>query len=216
MVFPEPISATAILRMDEGALWVSVSYCAGSEWFVQAYGPKPITRYVYATRAEAYKAKAQIDEYGCGGGCKGWHVVEKAFPREKHCGAHHIERKAYARYGGTIPDCFLLSDERARRERKSSQDKTSQGTAKVGVVYLIQGEGMTAIKIGHGTDATTRLKQFQIGCPVLLKIIREIPSTDCAKLERTLHQRYKAYKVRGEWFELPDLDLVALLQEPFV
>lgn len=192
-------------------LWASVSYCAGEEWYINAYGPKDITRYIYETREEAYKAKAQIDAMGCGGGCKEWHTVEVAWPKEKARRSYEIERKDYKRKGGTIPQSYLLAKERAQPQR-SSQGTMSKA---VGAVYLIQAEDHLAIKIGHGTNAARRLQQFQIGCPLRLVIIREIVTEDHAQLEKTLHKRYGGYKVRGEWFALPPAVLQQLLEEDF-
>lgn len=202
----------AELKAKDKRLWVSVSYCAGSDWFIDAYGPKDITRYVYATREEAYKAKAHIDEMGCGGGCKGWHTVEVAWPKERVKHSYDIERKDYKRRGGTIPVAFLLHKERRQPQRPPSKPA---GTI-LGGVYLIQAEGQAAIKIGHGTNAFNRLKQFQTGCPLRLVIIREIPTEEHGKLEKILHKRYDEYKIHGEWYALPADILAALLKEEFL
>jgi hypothetical protein len=116
------VSLAQIMREDD-RLWASVSYCAGSDWFIKTYGPKPITRYVYATREEAYKSKAHIDQMGCGGGCEEWHVVEVALPRE-HAKKHYtVTRRAYRAYGATIPEIFLLPSDRKRLAREQREPK---------------------------------------------------------------------------------------------
>jgi len=87
--------------------WVSVSYCPGALWFIEMYGAKDITRYVYASRHDAEKAKDFIDQLACGGGCQRWHTIELATPTERrnypHIKIYHIERKDYHLHGLLIP-----------------------------------------------------------------------------------------------------------------
>src|SRR5262245_19911439 len=86
-------------------LWASVYYCHGTKY----YGfVRFITRHIYPTREAAFHAKAWIDQYACGGGCTGWHAVERALPLELVNHRYRIERKDYRGYGGTIPNIFLL------------------------------------------------------------------------------------------------------------
>ena len=205
MEWPQPVDAADILRMDEGRLWASVSYCAGKPQWIEMHGPKPITRHIYTTQREAYDAKARIDWGGCGGGCEEWHAVEEALPKEKAKKWYDIERRSYERYGCMIPENFLLPDERKKQEQRREHGipVKPKERSKRGVVYLLEMEGFDPIKIGHGAKAMTRLKQFQVGTPALLSILREIPSEDHARLEKMLHKRYDAYNVRGEWFALP-------------
>lgn len=212
----ELVSFAEIERRHASVAWVSVSYCTGGQWFVDSYGPKPITRYVFATREEAYKSKAQIDEFGCGGGCENWHAVERALPKERIKKEYDVERKNYARYGGTIPKIYLLPVDRKPKEKR--QERITRGTAKtplVGIVYILHAEGTERIKIGRTTLAEPRIKDLQTASPFPLTVLRKIPTQDIAQLERALHTRYAPYRQHREWFTLPVHLLMALLDEQF-
>lgn len=84
-----------------------------------------------------------------------------------------------------------------------------------GVVYLIEAEGSGCIKIGRGRSASYRLAALATASPFPLRLLREVSTTDAAGLERTLHQRYSAYRTHGEWFELPRDAVTELLKENF-
>lgn len=98
---------------------------------------------------------------------------------------------------------------------KPRKEPKPQKPGRPGVVYLIQGDGWSEVKIGHGINALARLKLFQTGNPKRLRILREIKAQDSGKLERLLHDRYDAYRGEGEWFDLPEEILDALLKETF-
>ena len=84
-----------------------------------------------------------------------------------------------------------------------------------GIVYIVHAEGTTRIKIGRSALPGPRLASLETASPYRLKVLRQIPAQDSAFLERLLHQRYKRYRQKGEWFELPIDVLHALLQEDF-
>lgn len=66
-------------------------------------------------------------------------------------------------------------------------------------VYFVQaGEG-GPIKIGIGADPDERLHAMQIGNHAELFLLAAIPGT--AAMERELHERFAAGRIRGEWFE---------------
>ena len=52
--------------------------------------------------------------------------------------------------------------------------RTDGGTE--GWVYFIQGRSGGLIKIGWANDVTRRLRQLQIGSPVPLRVLRQVPS----------------------------------------
>jgi hypothetical protein len=199
-------------KIDQGVRWVSVSYCAGDQWFIDNYGPKQITRYVFATREEAFKAKAEIDEMGCGGGCRGWHIVERALPKEKAGRCIDVERSAYARYGGTIPAIYRIKSPRVPRP---SVGTTGQKTSQPGFVYILLAEGTQRIKIGRSFSASVRIETLQTASPYPLKLLRSIASDNVIVLETLLHRRYRTYRRHREWFDLPYDLLMELLHEDF-
>lgn len=73
-------------------------------------------------------------------------------------------------------------------------------------VYVIQHE-LGPVKIGIADDPEDRLGQLQTGCPFELRLRQTKTPRDAEKVERYLHQRFKKYHMRGEWFDIPKKDL---------
>lgn len=67
------------------------------------------------------------------------------------------------------------------------------------MIYFIQAETGGPVKIGFAYDPNERLKQIQCGSPDPVRIIRIIPGS--RKTEANIHQRLKASRKRGEWFD---------------
>lgn len=74
---------------------------------------------------------------------------------------------------------------------------------KDGKVYFIQAIDGGPIKIGKALDIKRRLKSLQTDHYSELRVIASIPDGGVA-LEKTLHDRFKEYRIRGEWFEPAD------------
>ena len=73
----------------------------------------------------------------------------------------------------------------------------------MGKVYLIESKtnGCVEYKIGiTSKNVATRLHQMQTGNPATLKIISSYTTNNYIKLETILHNLYKRYNIRGEWF----------------
>lgn len=70
-------------------------------------------------------------------------------------------------------------------------------------VYLIRNsEGH--YKIGRTKLTTTkRIKQLQTGSSSEIELVTECEVENSSKVESTLHNRYRAFNVSGEWFALP-------------
>ena len=72
------------------------------------------------------------------------------------------------------------------------------------MIYFIEQEGRF-VKIGYTDgDPCERLSAMQIGNPheLKLRVVMEGSERD----ERTLHDEFEAYRVRGEWFVMsPDI-----------
>jgi hypothetical protein len=75
------------------------------------------------------------------------------------------------------------------RERENAPD---------GWVYWIGGD-TGPIKIGWSKDPEKRLKQFQPGSPIELKVIHRVAGT--YNDERRLHNELSNERLHGEWFE---------------
>ncbi|NUV64300.1 GIY-YIG nuclease family protein [Streptomyces sp. CAI-85] len=89
------------------------------------------------------------------------------------------------------------------RARPSSGEASS--------VYVIGSPDFRPVKIGKGY-ALERLEMFRCASPFPLELLWSTPGG--LRLERALHARFEAYRVRGEWFEFPgDTDPVTAVVE---
>lgn len=59
-------------------------------------------------------------------------------------------------------------------------------------------------KIGRSRTPVDRIKHFDTIMPVEVSIIAIIPCEDHREAEIKLHQMYSQYRVKGEWFSIPD------------
>lgn len=70
-------------------------------------------------------------------------------------------------------------------------------------VYFITDDN-NHVKIGVCSgDPIYRVKELQIGNPLKLRLYKKIESSYCVSsfdLERTLHEKFKDYRLEGEWF----------------
>jgi hypothetical protein len=69
-----------------------------------------------------------------------------------------------------------------------------------GVVYFVKNGERDRVKIGFSVRHSVRLSTLQGASPDALTLLGVIPGT--MQLERKLHQRFKAYRVKGEWFRV--------------
>lgn len=88
-----------------------------------------------------------------------------------------------------------------------------------GWVYLIQAlETLkTVYKIGKAEDPWQRYIELQLICPVPIEPIRFITAVDMGHLERSLHKKYDAKRMRfngkrGEWFALSEQEVDEIKQ----
>lgn len=67
-------------------------------------------------------------------------------------------------------------------------------------VYFATARELGMVKIGYAKDVSRRLSFLQTGCPAKLEMEAVI---DGGKdLERSLHEVFRPYRKRGEWFDL--------------
>lgn len=81
------------------------------------------------------------------------------------------------------------------------------------VVYLLQGDGdfQNYYKIGMSIDPEKRLAKIVPKMPFTPRLIHTITS-DCPHwLEDFLHEKYKAARTNGEWFNLTDEQIAWLM-----
>jgi hypothetical protein len=76
-------------------------------------------------------------------------------------------------------------------------------------VYLVESD--TSVKIGIASDVQKRFSALQTSSPKPLKLLKSWNCTDGRTLEYSLHTKYEAYRLRGEWFALPSNELKILM-----
>ena len=82
------------------------------------------------------------------------------------------------------------------------------GKERPGFIYFIQCHDF--IKVGYAENVPVRLIALQTGCPYELKLIKSIKTDDVEGDERKVHQHWKRYEIRGEWFQVPEGELLVL------
>lgn len=84
-----------------------------------------------------------------------------------------------------------------------SKEKTRIGNC----VYILK-TGKNLFKIGKTQDLQKRLASYHTHLPVLFRIIRQYPAANMTELEESLHIVFQHKRVKGEWFELSQGDLI--------
>jgi hypothetical protein len=74
-------------------------------------------------------------------------------------------------------------------------------------VYILK-TGKNHYKIGKTQDLQKRLSAYQTHLPVVFRIIRQYLADNMNELEEGLHIAFQHKRVKGEWFELTEGDLV--------
>jgi hypothetical protein len=79
-----------------------------------------------------------------------------------------------------------------------------KGTTNIYVMGTAVGD--IAYKIGHATKPEKRRSQLYSGSPFGARLLgsTEIPKEVVNAVEKSLHKRYSASQVGGEWFALPE------------
>lgn len=72
-----------------------------------------------------------------------------------------------------------------------------------GFIYLAQASQTQWCKIGMSKQPYKRMQSLQTGSPLEIILIHRIYTFDAIALEKSLHEYFDAYRVRGEWFDLP-------------
>lgn len=107
-----------------------------------------------------------------------------------------------------------------RRHRQRRAQKEAEELAKARIeletrrnrrqeVYAIRAGNF--VKIGIAADVLRRLAMLQISSPRKLELIRRWSCENARQLEDLLHRRFATYRRSGEWFELPEKEVSALL-----
>lgn len=73
---------------------------------------------------------------------------------------------------------------------------------KAGYVYLLHGVGTNFYKVGHTNNLDRRIKQISPILPFRLELIHSIKTDNRYALEAFFHNKFRASRQKGEWFEL--------------
>lgn len=76
-------------------------------------------------------------------------------------------------------------------------------TDRSGFVYVIQ-DASGLVKIGRTKDIEKRLRALSTGASSTLSVVTYWSCEDAAEREAIEHEFWSEYRVRGEWFCIPD------------
>lgn len=79
---------------------------------------------------------------------------------------------------------------------------------RAGYIYLMRlnkpdDEGYYPCKIGKSKDVPTRQRQIGLVMPYEVELVHYVAVNDMVAAEQFLHDVYEPYRMRGEWFRLP-------------
>lgn len=80
-----------------------------------------------------------------------------------------------------------------------------------GYVYVIKHESKPIYKIGKTINPKNRINDFRIVLPYDITPICLIRTNEYHMLEYDLHSYCEYFRIRGEWFELPDDELKPIM-----
>ena len=81
-------------------------------------------------------------------------------------------------------------------------------------VYIIKNLDSGNLKIGVGSDPVKRLKQLQTGSDSELSLVyTSFLCSNAFSLENDVHNRFKEFHVRGEWFKLSEKEIINYLEK---
>lgn len=103
-----------------------------------------------------------------------------------------------AKPGASVEDIrsWFAEDDEERADEAVAQ----AGGQPTGLVYFLECDDR--VKIGYTTNLKERLKNFRTTLIDDFEVILTVPGTTA--LERHFHQRFDAYRIKGEWFSLSD------------
>ena len=104
---------------------------------------------------------------------------------------------------GVWLDVALLRQSSGLMDIFGASFKTKEQQDNSGFIYLAQASQTQWCKIGMSKQPYKRMQSLQTGNPLEIILIHRIYTFDAIALEKSLHEYFDAYRVRGEWFDLP-------------
>jgi hypothetical protein len=87
----------------------------------------------------------------------------------------------------------IISNEKPKENRVQKSDKWQY-------VYIVEMETTEYIKIGVASNIQKRLSSMQSSSPFKMLLLGCIKKEDAYKYEAKVHEKYKQFRVREEWF----------------
>lgn len=133
--------------------------------------------------------------------------IEKACIATEEC-SHEIDlKKEREKQDAEERKEKRLEEKAIRKEQELQQPKYS------GVIYLMRAEN-GLYKIGRSKDIEKRLNGLNREIPIKVEVVHTIPTDDTLTSEKILHGRYKAERVKYEWFHLSPAQVEEILSIP--
>jgi hypothetical protein len=144
---------------------------------------------------------------------------------KKNSRSNAISRLAYTLVGGSRAFYELSKEERQRVRAQATslwndgRDFVSASNARKvrtdGFVYIISHPRLPGVKIGRAFDPTSRLNNYQTGCPNrAYKLDYVSPYVqDCPTLERSIHDVLEADRMSGEWFNVDSAFAASIIEQ---
>ena len=82
-----------------------------------------------------------------------------------------------------------------------------------GVIYFLEAEGVSVIKIGFTENMQNRVSKLQLTSPVKLTLLKTVKGT--LGTEQTLLRVFQKHRLHGEWFDADEnlREFIRLLPE---
>lgn len=104
-------------------------------------------------------------------------------------------------------------DKRVREHNKECEEE-SEKTERVhkivpGYIYFLQDKSQQ-VKIGKTKNLNERIFHLGLHLPEKPTLFHHFKTKDITKSERDLHDKFQQYRLNGEWFNLPQEELVKI------
>lgn len=119
-------------------------------------------------------------------------------------------RKAIHNLLFAAPDPALIENTAPIEDLSENRTRPTENYRK-GYVYLLKGEN-GLYKIGRSKSPDIRIRDItKAVAPFDIQIVHKAFYPDCYKAESDLHKLFKEKRRRGEWFELSDNEVMAVI-----
>ena len=121
---------------------------------------------------------------------------------------------AYAAKYKPVKKILTIQEKNEIAESKHKKNYQINSWSKKGYyIYVIRHGDTNMYKIGISKlTIQTRISAIQSGNPIKLNCIQQIYTPNASIIEKKIHNIFSKNKIRGEWFELSDKNLLKIKQ----